>query len=416
MTEPQRNDAPIAQQDPALRRARGAITAAYVAQGLGYAVIVTSLPALQLRQGIDDGFVLSMLILSVAVAAAVGSVIANAVAVRWGSRTALALGLIIQAVALPMIAIPTPFAVFAASFAVFGVGLGCVDAAAAMQGVAVQRAYGRHLLGGFFAAATAAAIAGALLVSAVALTATAAGIALACAAVIALGVAVIGIRFFAREVPIDEALPPAERARLPRAGIWVFGLVILAVFVADSAVSTWSTVYLQNDLATRAWVAPLGYASYQAVVLLTRLVTDRLIPAIGRRRLVAIAAIVSAVGCAVIALVPFPVAAIVGFALAGVSAGVLIPVTFGAAGELSPEHSDQVIARVNLFNYAGAILGAVVIGLLADWPGLGPAFLLPAVALAAILFAVPRFRSAPLAATVSTGVAGAAPPETGRSR
>lgn len=371
------------------------MTAAYIAQGLGYAVIVTSLPALQIRQDIADPDVVAYLILGVALAAAVGSVIANAIAVRWGSRAALAFGLIVQAIALPVIAIPTPFAVFAASFVVFGIGLGCVDAAAAMQGVAVQRAYGRHLLGSFFAAATAAAIAGALLVSAVAFTATAAGIALVCAAVIALGVAVVGIRFFAREVPIDDALPAAERAKLPRAGIWVFGLVILAVFVADSAVSTWSTQYLQLDLGTLAWVAPLGYAVYQAVVLITRLVTDRLVPALGRGRLVAIAASVSAVGCLIIALLPFPVAALVGFGLAGVSAGVLIPVTFGAAGELAPEHSDQVIARVNLFNYAGAILGAVVIGLMADWPGLGPAFLLPAVALAAILFAVPRFRSAP---------------------
>ena len=394
MTQSQRDDAPLAQADPPLRAARGAVTAAYAAQGLGYAVIVTSLPALKARQDVGDDIV-TILVLGVALTAALGSVIANAVAVRWGSRTALALGLIVQAVALPVIALPTPFPVFAGAFAVFGIGLGCVDAAAAMQGVAVQRAYGRHLLGGFFAAATAAAIAGALLVSWVALSAVGAGVALSCAAVIALAAAIAGLRLFAREVPIDEALPPTERTRLPRAGIWAFGLVILAVFVADSAVSTWSTVYLQDDLAALAWIAPLGYAAYQAVVLITRLATDRLVPTLGRGRLVAIAASVSAVGCVIIALLPFPVAAIVGFALAGVSAGVLIPVTFGAAGELAPEHSDQVIARVNLFNYAGAILGAVVLGLLADGPGLGIAFLLPAVALAAILFAVPKFRVAP---------------------
>lgn len=386
------------------RAARLAVTGAYVAQGLGYAVIVTSLPALKARQSVDDT-VVSLLVLGVALMAAVGSIVANAVAVRFGSRAALTLGLVVQAAALPLIAVPTPFPVFAAAFGVFGVGLGCVDAAAAMQGVAVQRAYGRHMLGGLFAAATAAAIAGALLVSLVSASALAAGIALACAAAVALTAAIVVARLGAREVPVDEALPPAERARLPRAGIWVFGLVILAVFVADSAVSTWSTVYMQDDLHALAWVAPLGYAVYQAVVLVTRLVTDRLIPAIGRRRLVAIAAVASAVGCGVVALVPHPAAAIVGFALAGVSAGALIPVTFGAAGELAPLHSDQVIARVNLFNYAGAILGAVVIGLLADGPGLGPAFLLPAVALAAVLFAVPRFRTRPDAAPAREPVA-----------
>ncbi|WP_194409173.1 MFS transporter [Microbacterium cremeum] len=385
------------------RAARLAVTGAYVAQGLGYAVIVTSLPALKARQGVDDT-VVSLLVLGVALMAAAGSVVANAVAVRFGSRAALTLGLLVQAAALPLIAVPTPFPLFAAAFGLFGVGLGCVDASAAMQGVAVQRAYGRHLLGGLFAAATAAAIAGALLVSAVAASALAAGIALVCAAAVALVAGLVVARLGAREVPVDEALPPAERTRLPRAGIWVFGLVILAVFVADSAVSTWSTVYLQDDLHALTWVAPLGYAVYQAVVLVTRLVTDRLIPAIGRRRLVAIAAVASAIGCAVVALVPVPGAAIAGFALAGVSAGALIPVTFGAAGELDRMHSDQVIARVNLFNYAGAIIGAVVIGLLADGPGLGIAFLLPAVALAAVLFAVPRFRTRPDAAPARESV------------
>ena len=382
----------------ALRASRLAVTAAYISQGLGYAVVVTSLPALKARQEVDDTMV-SIVVLGVSLAAAAGSVVANAVAVRWGSRAALALGLIVQALFLPVIALPTPLPVFFGAFLLFGVGLGCVDAAAAMQGVAVQRSYGRHLLGGFFAAATAAAIVGALLVSFVALSALGAGIALATAGVIALIAGLIVVRFAAREVPVDEALPVAERAKLPRAGIWVFGFVILAVFISDSAISTWSTVYLQDDLLTLAWVAPLGYAAYQGVVLITRLVTDPLVTRFGRRPLVAVAAIVSAIGCIVVALLPFPAAAITGFALAGVASGILIPVTFGAAGELAPEHSDQVIARVNIFNYAGSIFGAVVLGLLADGPGLGIAFLIPAVALAAILFFVPRFRNAPRTAS-----------------
>lgn len=376
----------------ALRRARVAVSGAYVAQGLGYAVVVTSLPALKARQNVDDATV-SIIVLGVALMAAIGSVLANAVAVRFGSRAALVLGLLVQAVALPVIAFPTPFAVFVAAWGVFGIGLGCVDASAAMQGVTVQRGYRRHLLGSFFAAATVAAIIGALLVSGVAASAAAAGIAIAAAAVVALVAAIVGVRSFAVDVPVDEVVPRGERTALPRAGIWAFGLVILAVFVADSAVSTWSTVYLADDLAALAWVAPLGYAAYQGVVLVSRLATDRLIPVVGRRRLVAISAIVAAVGCLLVALVPVPAVAVTGFALAGLASGVLIPVTFGAAGELDPLHSDQVIARVNLFNYAGAILGAVVLGLLADGPGLGPAFLIPAVALAGILFAVRRFRS-----------------------
>jgi len=181
---------------------------------------------------------------------------------------------------------------------------------------------------------------------------------------------------------------------LPRAAIWAFGLVILAAFVVDSAVSTWSSVYLQDDLAAAAWLAPLGYAAYQAVVLVTRLVTDRLLPRFGRARLVAGAVTVSAIGCAAVALVPAPAVAVAGFALAGVATGILVPVAFGAAGDAAPQHADQVIARVNIFNYAGAILGAVGVGVLAEGTGLGVAFVVPAVVLLVALAALPRFRRA----------------------
>ena len=239
---------------------------------------------------------------------------------------------------------------------------------------------------------TAAAIVGALLVSGIAASEAGAGVAIGVAAAIALLVGLAGLRLFAVDVPVDEAVPAAERARLPRAGIWAFGFVILAVFVVDSSVSTWSTVYLQDNLRAIAWVAPLGYAAYQGCILLTRLVTDRLVPALGRVRLVAIAVGVSVVGCLAVALLPFAWAAVVGFALAGVAVGVMVPVTFSAAGELDPVHSDQIIARVNIFNYAGVIVGAVLVGLLAGGPGLGLGFLIPAVVLAASALVIRRFR------------------------
>jgi len=396
MTTSQRSDVRMP------RAARFAVTSAYAAQALGYAVLVTSLPALRARQHVDDTTI-SLILLGVSVAAALGSVLADLVSVRWGSRAALATGLVIEALLLPVVAIQTPFAVFVGALAVYGVGLGCVDAASSMQGVLVQRSYGRSLMGGFFAGYTAAAIAGALLVSGVAATAVGAGVAITVAAVIILAIGIAGTRLFAREVPVDEALPKAERGRLPRAGIWAFGLVILAVFVVDSSVSTWSTLYMQDNLKTIAWVAPLGYAVYQGCILITRLVTDRLLPVIGRVRLVLIATLVSVTGCLLIALLPFAAAALLGFALAGVAVGVVVPVTFGAAGELDPAHSDQIIARVNIFNYAGVIVGAVLVGLLAGGPNLGFGFLIPAVALLAVLFVLRWFR--PRAVTTATDAA-----------
>ncbi|ODU79603.1 MAG: hypothetical protein ABT08_01120 [Microbacterium sp. SCN 71-21] len=384
------------------RASRVAVTAAYATQGLGYAVVVTSLPTLKNRQQIDDT-VVNLIILGVCVAAAGGSVLAGALATRLGARVALSTGFVLQAIALPAAALPVPFPVFVAAFVVYGVGLGCVDAASAMQGVVVQRAYGRSLLGGFFAAYTAAAIVGALLVSAFALTPTTAGVALGVGAAIALLVALAGLRFFAREAAPETAVA-AERTALPHRAIWALGFIILAAFTVDSAVSTWSSILLTDNLGTTLALAPLGYALYQVVILVTRLVTDRLLGTLPRATVAAIAVIVSVIGCLVVALVPVGGAAIAGFALAGVAVGALVPITFGATGELVPARSDEIIARVNLFNYAGAIAGAVLVGFLGDVFGLALGFLLPAVALAAVLPVLRRLRRP--AASVTAADAG----------
>ncbi|MBN9198696.1 MAG: MFS transporter [Microbacterium ginsengisoli] len=384
------------------RASRVAVTAAYATQGLGYAVVVTSLPTLKNRQQIDDT-VVNLIILGVCVAAAGGSVLAGALATRLGARVALSTGFVLQAIALPAAALPVPFPVFVAAFVVYGVGLGCVDAASAMQGVVVQRAYGRSLLGGFFAAYTAAAIVGALLVSAFSLTPTTAGVALVVAAAIALLVALAGLRFFAREAAPETAVA-AERTALPHRAIWALGFIILAAFTVDSAVSTWSSILLTDNLGTTLAVAPLGYALYQVVILVTRLVTDRLLGTLPRATVAAAALIVSVIGCLVVSLIPAGGAAIAGFALAGVAVGALVPITFGATGELDPARSDEIIARVNLFNYAGAIAGAVLVGFLGDVFGLALGFLLPAVALAAVLPVLRRLRRP--AASVTAADAG----------
>ena len=381
-------------------RSRVAVTAGYAAQGLGYAVVVTSLPVFKDRQGIDDVAV-SLIVLLVCATAALGSVKADFIAKWRGSRIALVVGLCLEVAALVLIVVSVvvpgmPLCLFVVAFGIYGLGLGGVDASGAMQGVLVQRRYGRDIMGGYFAAYTAAAIVGALAVAGSSAVGVAVVLPLTLASVVAIAVALFGLAAFD---PARAATPVGRRyaSPLPRRGIWLFGFVILAAFTVDSAVSTWSTVYLQDELLAAAALAPLGYAAYQAAILITRLITDRASGRFGRARVVVVATVTSLVGCVVVALLPFAAAAIVGFALAGVAVGALVPLAFTSAGGLAPARSDEIIARVNLFNYAGAVLGAVLLGLLADAPGLGVAFLLPAALLVPVLFIARRFR-APVAA------------------
>lgn len=191
------------------RRARIAVGAAYAAQGFGYATVVTALPALKDRQGIDDTQV-SLLVLLVCLAAAGGSVLAERLATRRGSRTAVVLGLAAQAVAVLLVAVSAAPAVLVGGFAVYGVGLGMVDAAAGIQGVLVQHRLGRSVMSSFFASYTAAAIVAALAMSALAGGSSAATWALAAAGVVLAGVSIGSRGSLVAPAPDEPEVPGGD--------------------------------------------------------------------------------------------------------------------------------------------------------------------------------------------------------------
>jgi MFS family permease len=55
-----------------------------------------------------------------------------------------------------------------------------------------------------------------------------------------------------------------------------------------------------------------------------------------------------------------------GFTLLGLGLCVLVPQTFAAAGRLFPGASDAAVARLNVFNYVGFLIGSPLVGALGD--------------------------------------------------
>ncbi|NMO02912.1 MFS transporter [Gordonia sp. TBRC 11910] len=260
-----------------------------------------------------------------------------------------------------------------------------------MQGALAQSKSGAPVFGRLYASYTAAGIVGAILTSAVHASGGFAVGTLLIAAACAAAMAFVSVRWADPTREARAARGDARPVPLPRAMIWAVGAFVFAAFVVDSAVASWSTVYLQDGLKTSASVAPLGYAAYLAVVLVSRMTADLLVKRLGGAVTVSIGIASAVLGCLLVAAVPSPVGAVVGFAAAGAAAGLVVPVAFGRAGELCPARRDEVMARVNLFNYGGALIGAVVLGALsADSSALAIGFVLPAVAMLAV---IPLLRS-----------------------
>ncbi|AYO53826.1 MFS transporter [Acinetobacter wuhouensis] len=370
-------------KNPALAKTRKVIALGFATQGLGYATVMTALPTFKNRFKLSEDL-LSIIILGVCIAAALGSVLADRLAVKLGSRFAIVIAFIFEAIGIAVAAFSSSVTIMVASFILYGLGLGCLDAALNMQAVMMEQRLGKSALGGFFACYTAAAFLGAMIMSATVSTSFGATTALFIAVTIALMTALCSKKWLFQQRE-NAAVISETKNPIPQKQLWIFGLIILIAFTVDSAISTWSSIYLKDVLASSATVAPLGYAAYQIGILITRLSLDFILKFKNAAWLAVTTILIGAIGCAIAGIGHSLTFAILGFALAGVAVGALVPLTFSAAGRLDENRRDEVIARVNIFNYGGAVAGAVIVGLLANPIGYGSSFIALALCLLALL-------------------------------
>ncbi|GAB3095360.1 MFS transporter [Isoptericola nanjingensis] len=420
------------------RRARLVVTAFYLVQGMCFAGLLAQVPTLQHDLGISDG-TLTLILLLVPVVAGVGSVLAGALAPRVGSARLLHVcGPLVALAVLGAGLAPTVTILYPVVAAV-GLLLGLVDASMNMQGVEVEQRYGRSLLNSFHGAWSVGGILGSL--AAVLAHSLGWSLAAGLGLVAAVGVAVDLVataaasedgapRPDAREaVPgvvtaepplrtvtgVPEPAGPAGReradagasraARPPWGPLVLVGLAVTIVYVADSATSNWSTKYIQDALGAAANVAPLGLAAYLGCQLLGRLAADRQVNRYGPVAPVAVGGIVGAAGLAAVTLAPGPWVAVVGFGLTGLGLSVVVPLAFSVAGRLDPEGTGVAVARVNLFNYVGFVVGAGLIGGVAELLSLRLAFAVPALLALGVIALAPAFKVAARDGVASPAVA-----------
>jgi MFS family permease len=364
------------------RRARVAVAMCYFAQGFCFAALLTQTNVLKDRFSFSDGE-LSLVLLVVPVVAGIGSVLSGLAAGRFGSALVLRTGglLVALAVAATGASASRP-QLFAALFFV-GLGLGVVDAAMNMQGVAVERRYGRPVLSSLHGVWSVGAMMGALTTAGTAeaglTTAQALGVAAAVGALVSLAA---GPRLLKTDEATTSALEPSVSAQaeasIPWRPIVLIGVAMMMMFIADSATSNWSTVYLDDVLHATPSVAALGLFAYQLCMVGGRSFGDRLVRRHGMAPVLRIGAVVGGAGLLLAAAAPVPAVGIAGFALQGLGLCIVVPLSFSAAGRLDPAGTGVAIARVNLFNYAGFVIGAGLIGAVAELASLRLAFVVPA--------------------------------------
>ncbi|MGI8418338.1 MAG: hypothetical protein ACR2P2_19500 [Nakamurella sp.] len=131
------------------------------------------------------------------------------------------------------------------------------------------------------------------------------------------------------------------------------GLAIVLFYMVDTASTTWGSIYFDSTLHSPARLVALATLPYLLASFVGTVVA-----------MVALAVVVFAQS--------WPVG-LIGFFVLGLGVAVIAPLSFSAAAAIAREgvddpatvraRVDSVIARFNQFNYAGALLGAVMTGI-----------------------------------------------------
>nr|WP_284287745.1 hypothetical protein [Angustibacter aerolatus] len=249
------HDGPVPTARPGLARRRLLVAAAFLAQGLTFAALLTHLPAYSDRWSVGP-LAITLLVVGVALAAGLGSVLAGAAAERVGSGTVLQVAVAGIAVGAALTVLAPAKGMFLVAFPLWGVAVGAVDATTNMQAVAVQRALGRSVLAQFHAAWSLGGIAGALWTSLgarlqIGLTPA---VLVVTALVLLLAAALRGL---GGALPAEVAAGAASGASAPSGPteparwrpLLVVGAAVVCYYVVDSAVSAWSALYVRDEPA-----------------------------------------------------------------------------------------------------------------------------------------------------------------------
>ena len=350
---------------------RVAVSTAFAVQGLSLAILVTRVPTIKDRFGLSDAG-LGLLLVLVPVMAGVGSAIAGVLTSRMHSKPVLRVAGPLVPLSVVGVGLAQGMPSLVVALAVFGTAVGVVDATMNMQAVSLQAAYGRPVISSCYAWFSLVSILGALLAAAAAATDLPLWLFFALCALVAVPLQVVVGRFLLPDAVVG-AEQGAQRS-VPWLPVMVVGIALMCAYVLDSATQNWSAVYLTDALDSSESVAALGYAAYSLLLLIGRLVVDRLDARAGPVRLVRAAAVLGLIALVVVSVAPSPAIALVGFGLLGLAVAPMIPLAFVAAASHDPDATGRAVARVNILNYVGVLLGAPLVGIIAEVSSLRIAF------------------------------------------
>ncbi len=351
------------------RKARLAVSALFFSNGALFANLLPRYPEIKHDLGLSN--------------AAFGAAVA---AYPLGALAAgLSAGMLVRRFGSPRVAVGATFlaglgfvaagaapagTVLAAGLFLAGAMDSITDVAQNLQGLRVQRLYGRSVLNSFHGIWSLGAVVGGAMGAALAALGVPTTVHMIISALICGGLSASAYRFLLPgPEPVAEHAVSGERSRwtLPRIGILLALVVIGAAgAVGEDSGSSWGAIYLSGSLGAGTFVAGLGFVALQSLQVVGRLSGDQLVDRFGQRRTARAGGVVVTLGMGAALLVPTVPGTIVGFGLTGLGVATLIPAAVHGADQVPGLRPGVGLTMVSWLLRVGFLAAPPIVGAIAD--------------------------------------------------
>lgn len=385
-----------------------AVLAVFAAAGFVMGQALARLPAVRDQLGAGPGE-LGLALMGMGAGSLLAMPFSGRLADRFGSRAVVGTTAVLACLGWGALALVPSVPLLFVVLVLTGVNVGLWDVTMNIQAAHVERHRPRSWMPQFHAAFSGGAVLGA---GSGALAAFL-GVGLVQLPVLAALAAVVAVagaaRFVREDRPAEPGTEPgtepstepgtgtgtaaARRSRITRPEILI-GLVALAAALAEGAANDWLALLLVDVQGAPESFGALTLTAFNLTMMTGRLLGGPATDRFGRDVVVRAGGLLAALGILLVVLVPSLAVALGGGLLWGLGISTIFPAAISAAGEV-PGRGNRAITVVSTIAYGAFLFGAPVIGLLAEWVGLGRALFLVVGFLGLMVLLAPVMRVAP---------------------
>lgn len=362
--------APLDGGEARKKRARLAVAALFLTNGALFANLLPRYPEIKTDLAMSNA-VYGVAVAAFSAGALLAGPTAGALIRRFTSARVAITSTIVLASLIVVAGVAATPVVFAAALFVAGAADSVTDVAQNVNGLRLQRHYGRSIINSLHAIWAVGAILGGLMGAAAIAAGLPRALHLGIAAVLFGAVVAVAYPSLLHGPDHDDhpSAHSTDRRRVsPVVYLSLLALVGIAVAGAtvEDAGSSWATLYLRDGLGAPGPVAALGFVALVGCMFVGRMVGDRLVDRFGERAIARTGGLIAAAGMGTALAFPSVPGTIAGFAAAGLGVATVVPAAMRAADELPGLRPGTGLTILTWLMRVGFLGAPLIVGVVAD--------------------------------------------------